>query len=240
MNRNRTRLAVLAIAMVPALGWAQAQSAEMRAGFDVEIAADGRVTAVRPDDKVPVPIRDLLIRRVAEWRYEPAKWQGKAVASANHTILRLGAVPTTQGGYALRILGMAGETLDDGSKFGMSPPKYPPEAQRRSAVGTFHYQVNIDREGRTTGVRLLVPEEAALDSSAKRLDRAAQEAIREWRIRPAKADGEPVACSWISTMSFSVGDKPAPRPEEIDALKSLLPDPCPMPELRTKIEGLIL
>lgn len=239
MNRNRTRLAALAIAMVPALGWAQAQPAEMRAGFDVEIAADGRVTAVRPDDKVPAPIRDLLIRRVAEWRYEPAQWQGKAVASVDHSILRLGAVPTTQGGYALRVLGTAGEARED-SAYGMVPPKYPADLMRRGITGAFYYAVGRDREGRATGIRLLAPEAETLDSAAKRLDQAAQEALRESRARPAMADGEPVECSGVSVMLFSIDNKPITPAPTNDGFKSRLADPCPIPELQTKIEGLVL
>jgi len=71
----------------------------------------------------------------------------------------------------------------------MPPPRYPPSALRRGDRGTVVVRVEVDAGGKPAGVALV------RRSGSRDLDRAAMEAVREWRFQPAQRDGHPVAGS---------------------------------------------
>lgn len=69
----------------------------------------------------------------------------------------------------------------------MPPPRYPPAALRRGDRGTVVVRVQVDAAGHPAGVALVQR------SGSRDLDRAAMEAIRNWRFQPAQRDGHAVA-----------------------------------------------
>jgi len=71
----------------------------------------------------------------------------------------------------------------------MPPPRYPPAALRRGDRGTVVVRVEVDAGGKPAGVALVQR------SGSRDLDRAAMEAVRDWRFQPAQRDGHPVAGS---------------------------------------------
>lgn len=66
-------------------------------------------------------------------------------------------------------------------------PKYPPESEAAREHGTVILSVEINTAGRPESVKL------EKSSGYPRLDRAAIEAVRRWRFKPATRDGQPVA-----------------------------------------------
>lgn len=68
-----------------------------------------------------------------------------------------------------------------------TPVHYPAQALRERAEGTVRLQVAIDAQGTVVDVRV------SHGSGSSILDRAAQEAVRGWRYRPAIHAGEPVS-----------------------------------------------
>lgn len=64
-------------------------------------------------------------------------------------------------------------------------PRYPAQALRRGERGTVMVGAEIDDSGIPTSV------EVARSSGSRLLDRAAVDAVRGWRFRPAMADGRP-------------------------------------------------
>lgn len=66
-------------------------------------------------------------------------------------------------------------------------PRYPARALRRGDQGTVLVSARISPDG----VPLAV--DVARSSGSRLLDRAAVDAVRRWRFRPAMADGRPVA-----------------------------------------------
>ena len=82
---------------------------------------------------------------------------------------------------------------------GQTPaPRYPPAALRRREGGTVLVRVEVDARGLPAGVALVQ------QSGSPDLDRAAMEAVRQWRFRPGQRDGQPVAGSLVVPIDFKV------------------------------------
>ncbi|MFC7302093.1 energy transducer TonB [Cognatiluteimonas weifangensis] len=66
-------------------------------------------------------------------------------------------------------------------------PRYPRAAQRRGESGTVLLRVQVGADGQPRAVELVQ------GSGSRVLDRAASDAVRRWRFRPALRNGQPVA-----------------------------------------------
>jgi protein TonB len=80
-------------------------------------------------------------------------------------------------------------------------PKYPPLAYRNREEGSVLVRADIDANG--------VPGEVAVvrRSGSRDLDRAAQDAVRQWRFRPAIEDGKAIASSVEVPVDFKLGEQ---------------------------------
>ncbi|WP_425493467.1 energy transducer TonB [Marilutibacter chinensis] len=65
-------------------------------------------------------------------------------------------------------------------------PRYPAASLRRGETGTVLVRATIGLDGRPRRT------DVARSSGSRRLDRAAEEAVRRWRFQPAMRDGQPV------------------------------------------------
>lgn len=77
-------------------------------------------------------------------------------------------------------------------------PAYPAESRAAGDEGLAILRVSVDATGRPASVTL------ARTSGHPRLDRAAQEAVRRWRFKPATRDGIPYATSVDVPVRFSL------------------------------------
>lgn len=77
-------------------------------------------------------------------------------------------------------------------------PHYPRTALRAGIEGTVQVQVDIGPDGVPTSVAL------ASGSGHRELDRAAMDAVRRWRFRPAMANGQPTAGRITVPIQFSM------------------------------------
>jgi len=75
-------------------------------------------------------------------------------------------------------------------------PRYPPEALRNQESGTVLLHVDVGADGVPTQVQV------AKSSRSRSLDRAASEAVRQWRFRPAQRNGQPVPGSVQVPVAF--------------------------------------
>lgn len=76
-------------------------------------------------------------------------------------------------------------------------PRYPPEALRNGDSGTVLLRVHVGSDGVPVAVDLV------RSSRSRALDRAATEAVRRWRFRPAQRAGQPVEGVVQVPISFS-------------------------------------
>lgn len=227
------RVAVFAAvaALLPGVALAADESPTFDVGMRVSVGADGNVAGVVPEAGLPAALDDGLVKRVSQWHYTPATWQGKAVAVDTWLSLRLQAVPATSGGFAVRILGR-GQKGQPGTV--MTPPVFPIAALRAGVNALLVYRVHVDADGNITPVERLFPKVAR--GHYKALDENSRKAIGEFRRDPIRADGVVVACDMNYPITFTVaGAEPPATPE--------LPQPgnaCPIAHLETDFEGTML
>lgn len=210
---------------------------DIRAGMQVTVAADGSVVGVVPDAALPEPIRAGLVKRVSQWHYEVPMWQGRPASISMRQGLRLQAVPTTSGGYALRVMGEA-YAPDPDPRYVMQPPDYPAWLRRKNISASLAYAIRIGTDGRPVDVRRRYPD-GPQDAAGTAFDESARAAIALWLWHPHMVDGTPVACDILLPMDFVVdGDEPpaAPDRKSLEAGLQL----CPKPALETRIEGALL
>jgi len=77
-------------------------------------------------------------------------------------------------------------------------PGYPPESRAAGEHGIVVLRVRVEANGRPGSVAL------TRSSGHPRLDRAAQEAVRRWRFKPATRDGRPFATTVDVPVRFSL------------------------------------
>nr|WP_246523957.1 energy transducer TonB [Neoroseomonas eburnea] len=82
-----------------------------------------------------------------------------------------------------------------------APPEYPAESRRRGEEGVVRLSLRIGSDGRVEGVEVLE------SSGYPALDRAAQEATRRWRFRPAMQGGLSVAATLTTAVHFRLTDE---------------------------------
>jgi protein TonB len=76
-------------------------------------------------------------------------------------------------------------------------PRYTELARRAGIQGTVIVEAVIDQKGQVTNVRVL-------RGLPMGLDRAAVEAIQQWRFKPALLDDRPVKVFFTLTVNFSI------------------------------------
>jgi protein TonB len=76
-------------------------------------------------------------------------------------------------------------------------PRYSELARRAGVQGSVSVEAVIDQQGRVTDVRVL-------RGLPMNLDRAAVEAIRQWRFKPAMMGDHPVKVYYILTVNFTI------------------------------------
>jgi protein TonB len=77
-------------------------------------------------------------------------------------------------------------------------PRYPTRAMQRRESGTVRVQVQVGADGSPLDVSVLE------SSQSRDLDRAALEAVRKWRFRPAQKNGQPVVGTVIVPIAFKL------------------------------------
>lgn len=77
-------------------------------------------------------------------------------------------------------------------------PRYPPQAARRGESGTVLVRVDVGPDGVPTSTSLVQ------SSNSRLLDKAALDAVRRWRFRPAVVNGRPTVGSVVVPIEFSL------------------------------------
>jgi protein TonB len=75
-------------------------------------------------------------------------------------------------------------------------PKYPNEARSQHIEGFVLVQALVGKDGSVQGTRIM--------KSIPALDSAAVIAVRQWRFKPAKSMGKPVAVWVVVPLKFSL------------------------------------
>ncbi len=77
-------------------------------------------------------------------------------------------------------------------------PKYPEEAKKEKIQGTVKLDAIIDKEGKVLELK-------AVESPDERLTKAAMDAVKEWKFKPAmNSKGKPVQVKITLTVNFKL------------------------------------
>jgi TonB family protein len=98
--------------------------------------------------------------------------------------------------------GRGGSTVTPPVKLRNVPPRYPDDALRSRIEGLVIIEAVIDQRGDVVDAQVL--------RSVPPLDRAALEAVRQWRFKPATRDGQPIPVAMAVTVTFNVSGPGGP------------------------------
>jgi hypothetical protein len=165
------------------------------AAYDVKLDENGSVTGADIVQDV-APYGELLGAALPAWRFEPAREEGRPVASR---VLVLGFFrPPALVFAAPENPRYKGAVAPDEIPWprSVSVPAYPPNAVGGGGV---ILEADISEEGEVTATRLLTP--------ASPFDGAASDAARQWTFRPASRGNREVAARAFLVFTF-VGTTP--------------------------------
>ncbi len=224
----------------------------MQLDFKAIVNVDGTLGDIQPDASLPAAIQVMMRKRIATWHYKPSHWQGKSLTGTIAQTIKAIAVPTTQGGFALRIeevteQSRSGESL---KKFFAShpPPEIPTDVNQRGVRAILVYAVLFDEAGKAVQVDLVYPTEP--DRDARLLDKSARNAIAKWATLN-EFDGVPISCrakvpiafevSSMSSAPFRVpASAPLREPPEVSASFDKYTDMCPVTKIETVVKDTFL
>jgi TonB family protein len=168
--------------------------------LELAVGPDGalaRVATMRDT----APFTELLRDAVADWTFEPATADGRAVrwplllAGVFRPPVLVGPAPGSPPRDAERPCAEIPFPLD------MTPPPYPPAAVGDALV---LLEVTVGKDGRVTGPRMLQGSEPFAS--------AARDTARQWRFRPACRDGGPLSVPAYLVFGFRAPVTPARPP----------------------------
>jgi hypothetical protein len=120
----------------------------------IEIDEQGRVIAHHLDQAdLPKAMRELIDRRIRQWRFEPVTQTGKAVRARAPMQLRLVAKQDGED-YIVRIAGASFDVYDPADDTSvraegrLAPPRYPGDVASDGVMGTVYLVARVGRDGR--------------------------------------------------------------------------------------------
>jgi TonB family protein len=165
------------------------------AAFDVQLDETGAVTSVETVQDLQ-PYGPQLAEALRSWRFEPAKEDGRPVASH---VLVLGFFRPPQTDFAAPESPRYKSTSapdDIPWPTSVMVPPYPPNALGSGIVAL---EADISEDGAVTGTRVL--------ASAAPFDSAATQSVAQWTFRPARRGNRDVPSRAFFVVSF-VGTTP--------------------------------
>jgi TonB family protein len=155
----------------------------------------GRVSSVKILRSIPL-LDQAAIEAVRQWIYEPMLINGRPRGVIFTVTVRFSlseGTPRPLAAITLLPLDGGGALKTDKSV----QPAYPQEAVMAIAEGTVVLEVAVDERGRVSSVRIL-------RSVHPSLDKAAEDALRQWRFTPPIEEGKPKAVTVIANARFQL------------------------------------
>lgn len=190
----------------------------------VVLAPDGHVTGYVLDQKQALPpgvVADLS-KVVPQWRFEPVKRDGQAVAAQSMMHVRLLAQPLAGNKYAVRVAGVyfgKGQSDQFISAQHRVRPTYPRSLRRAGVTGTAYVVLQVGRDGkvahaavREVNLRTRGPARQ-MQRWRQALAQASIKALERWRFRTPSTGPLADAAHWTAVMpvNYELTNRRRPR-----------------------------
>lgn len=170
----------------------------------VDVDASGKPIKVEALQDLPVPIRNLIEKRVASWQYQPASIAGVPQPATTYVNVNACAVPTT-GGYRMGL-----DFDDNGPRIlnvkQVGPPDYPHTARNAGTEAAFSLILDIGANGHA---ELSSIEKADFNGGIGRQEFAP--ILRRWakglRFDVERLAGKPVSSQVRMPVDFVMGNR---------------------------------
>lgn len=191
--------------------------------FTLAVGVDGGVSDVHCGKTVTEVVCNVVSKAIEGWRFEPGRRNDAPAAMQIKLTLDMELVAQGEQ-FALRAtdsrVDLAPLVRPEGGLKGMSPPRYPPEAQRAGAMGIIELELWQDPGAKTYRVGQDWPT-VQPHSSRGMLSKAARDAASRWKI-PPHAPEQLSICTFVT---FSV------------AASTSAATPGEPPKIRTPLKG---
>lgn len=170
--------------------------ASMLVDGEIEVDAQGRVARYELERRelLPEGVQRFLDGSIPGWRFEPAVFEGRQVATRNRMGVLLVAKPLEDGNYQIELRSTSFRPLrQEGyevESVHMAPPRYPVNAAKAGVGGTVYLVLRIGADGKVADVAAEQVNLRAYSSQAIMrhwrgvlADNAIDKA-REWSFRP--------------------------------------------------------
>lgn len=137
-------------------------------------------------------LEEAAIAAVKQWKYEPLILEGKSRKVVFTVTVRFKLYPEIQDISEGAVV--AGDDISPPELLKRVDPIYPEDARQNGIQGVVILNLRTDEEGRVTQVEVL--------KSVPELDRAAIEAVKQWRYAPFFRDGKPKPVVFTVTVRF--------------------------------------
>jgi len=181
----------------------------------IVLDAEGVPRQVQANPKLPVPVREAIERRVAQWRFEPAHVDGVAKPGITHVRLQACAIPKPDGSLHIGMdyQGNGPGYANDALRLPRLP--YPPAAMRSGAQANINLDVRVGEDGLVTLQSMNATRGSVKDFKA---------ILEAWgavmRYVPEEVDGRPIATQVRIPVSFYFSERSQRRELQASAART--------------------
>lgn len=159
----------------------------------VVIGPDGHVIDAQLQQSSLGPeMQAEIVRRIAQFEFEPAKKNGVAVEAETHVSVQLSIEPDGD----LLAVKVAGANVTVGM-VKLPPPRFPRSQLNRSQGAELELRLAYDTEGKVTEVEI-----TRIEPDLKVFREATLKAARDWLFAPEKIAGQPIAGTALIPVRF--------------------------------------
>ncbi|HEV7269185.1 energy transducer TonB [Pseudoxanthomonas sp.] len=181
----------------------------------VELDAEGVPRGVQASSRLPVPVREAIERRVAQWRFEPARVDGVAKPGITHVRLQACAIPRPDGSLHIGMdyQGNGPGYANDALRLPRLP--YPPAAARAGSQADIDLHLLIGEDGLVT-----LQSMKATRGSVKEFKAMLEAWVAAMRYVPEEVDGRPIATQLRIPVEFFMSERSRRREHQVAAAKT--------------------
>lgn len=199
---NTMKRMLLAALLLPSLALAADKPREITTPpikVQVQVDATGRLADITPVPKVAGPFADVIRRSVSNWKFHPARVNGKPVVTTTWLTVGLKVQPQDDGSAVVQVV-----YYGNGPDVEFTNPGYPPDMVREGREAKIVLEAAVGLDGHLSELKI-VDAVTSDGGPARDFVRNVLDSARKATARPIIVDGQPVVSHIRMPVSFSLG-----------------------------------